>query len=226
MEDFEIMGYTVKKCGNYYKVYDENDKDVTRKFNYNEAKIKNNELEEVVYNIRASFVKDWYRITNKEIFKLLKWSYPLDDEYIVYMKDEDGNECIRFYIDYCHSMYLDLDVKNIRDLEIVKNIYKDGIDYIRKRVRYHDRYVIEKLLNSTCEIVSIEAVPYFLIMLFDNDEDFYQVEWCKCDEDLYIDYINVDYGSTNYTYEYKEDENDIDIEKKINEFRDFILNII
>ena len=226
MEEFKFMDYTVRDFGVYYKVFDENDKDVTRKFNDNVVIKDSNELEEVMNNIRASFVKDWYRITNKEIYKLLKWSYPLDDEYIVYMKYEDGDECIRFYIDYCHSMYLDLDVKNIRDLEIVKNIYKDGIDYIRKRVRYHDRYVIEKLLNSTCEIVSIEAVPYFLIMLFDNDEDFYQVGWRKCDDDLYIDYIDVYYGSSNYTYEYKEDENDIDIKKKVIEFRDFILSII
>lgn len=225
MKDFEIMGYTVKKCGNYYKVYDENDKDVTRKFNYNETKIIKDELEEVVYNIRASFVKDWYRITNKEICKLLKWSYPLDDEDIVYM-NEDGNECIRFYIDCCNKIYIDLDVRNIRDLEILKNIYKEGINCIRKRVRYHDRYVIEKVLNSICENVSIESLTYFLVWLFDNDRDFFQIEWCRRDEDLFVEYIDVYYGSKDYTYEYKENENDIDIEKKVIEFRDFILNII
>lgn len=227
MEDFEIMGYTVKKCGNYYKVYDENNKDVTRKFNYNETKITNNELEEVVDNIRASFVKDWYRITNKEIYKLLKWSYPLDNNSMAYIYYEDGDEGIRFYIDNYHLMYIDLDVRNIRDLEIVKNIYKNGIDYIRKRVRYHDRYVIEKLLNSICENVSIESVPYFLVILFDSDKDFYKVRWCKCDEYLYVGYIKVNYGSS--TYEYVDDEGDEDednIEKKVIEFRDFILNII
>ena len=225
MKDFKIMGYTVKKCGNYYKVYDENDKDVTGKFNYKVTIIKKDELKEVVDNIRASFVKDWYRITNKEICKLLKWSYPLDDEDIVYM-NEDGNECIRFYIDFCNKIYIDLDVRNIRDLEIMKNIYKEGINCIRKRVRYHDRYVIEKLLNSICENVSIESLTYFLVWLFGNDEDFFQVEWCRRDEDLFVEYIDVYYGSSNYTYEHKEDENDIDIEKKVIEFRDFILNII
>lgn len=227
MEDFKIMGYTVMDCGDYYKVFDKNDKDVTRKFNYNEAKIANNELEEVMNNIRASFVKDWKKITNKKIFKLLKWSYPLNSEDIVYtlgINDEDDEECIRFYIDYYHSMYIDLDVRNVRDMEIVKNIYKNGIDYIRKRVRYHDRYVIEKLLNSICENVSIKSVPYFLVILFDSDKDFYQVKWCKHDEYLYVGYINVNYGSS--TYEYKGDENEDNIKKKVIEFRDFILNII
>lgn len=223
MEDFKIMGYTVKNCRVYYKVYDENNNDVTRKFNDNAVIKDDNELEEVVDNIRASFVKDWKSITNKEIHKLLKWSYPLDTENIVYVND-DGDECIRFYIDNYHSMYIDLDVKNIRDMEIVKNIYKNGIDYIRKRVRYHDRYVIEKLLNSICENVSIKSVPYFLVILFDSDKDFYQVKWCKRDDYLYVGSINVNYGSS--TYEYQGDENEDNIKKKVIEFRDFILNII
>ena len=143
------------------------------------------------------------------------------------MKHEDGNECIRFYIED-YSMYIDLDVKNVRDMEIVKNIYKNGIDYIRKRVRYHDRYVIEKLLNSICENVSIKAVPYFLVILFDSDKYFYQVKWNKCD-DIFVDYIKVDYGNTTYEYKYEEDEDEGDnnkIEKKVIEFRDFIMNII
>lgn len=231
MKDFKFMDYTVRNCGDYYKVYDKNKKDVTRKFNWNNVVIKDgNELEEVMDNIRASFVKDWKKITNKEIYKLLKWSYPLYDENIVYVeKNEDGDECIRFYIEYYHLIYIDLDVKNVRDLEIVKNIYKNGIDYIRKRVRYHDRYVIEKLLNSICENVSIKSVPYFLVMLFDSDKYFYNVKLCKRDDDNYIyaGYIKVEYGST--TYEYKDDEGDEDnihIEKKVIEFRDFILSII
>ena len=186
-----------------------------------------NELEEVMDNIRASFVKDWKRITNKEIYKLLKWSYPLDDKDIVYM-NEDGEECIRFYIDYHHSMYIDLDVRNVRDMEIVKNIYKNGIDYIRNRVRYHDRYVIEKILNSICENVSIKSVPYFLVILFDSDKDFYQVKWSKCDdENIYVGYVKVEYGSITYIYEDKDEgKDDIYIEKKVIEFRDFIMNII
>lgn len=220
MEEFKIMDYTVRNCGDYYKVYDENDKDVTLKFNDNVAIINNNELGEVVDNIRASFVKDWKRITNKEIYKLLKWIYPLNAED---MKYDVCEEYIRFYI-YKYSMYIDVDVRNVRDLEIVKNIYKDGIDYIRKRVRYHDRYVIGKLLNSICESVSIEAAAYFLEMLFDSDKDFYQVKWFDCDEYHYVEHIKVDYGST--TYEYKEDEDNIDIEKKVIEFRDFIMNVI
>ena len=222
MEEIKIKDYTVRNCGDYYKVYDENDKDVTLKFNDNVAIINNNELGEVVDNIRASFVKDWKRITNKEIYKLLKWSYPLNAENIAYINYGDGEEYIRFYI-YNYSMYIDLDVRNVRDLEIVKNIYKDGIDYIRKRVRYHDRYVIGKLLNSICENVSIEAAAYFLVMLFDSDKDFYQVKWFDCDEYHYVEHIKVDYGST---YEYKEDEDNIDIEKKVIEFRDFIMNVI
>ena len=227
MEDFKIMDYTVRNCGDYYKVYDENEKDVTLKFNYNVSIIKNNELSEVVDNIRASFVKDWKKITNKEIFKLLKWSYRFYNEDIVYINDEDGEECIRFYIDYYYSMYIDLDVRNVRDMEIVKNIYKNGIDYIRERLSYHDRYVIEKLLNSICENVSIKAVPSFLVRLFDNDKDFYQEKWYKRDEDLYVGYIKVDYGNATYIYEDKDgDEDDNYIEKKVIEFRDFILNII
>lgn len=228
MEEFKFMNYTVRNCGVYYKVYDENKKDVTRKFNYNEAFINKNELSDVMANIRASFVKDWKRITNKEIYKLLKWSYPLYDKDIVYINDEDGNECIRFYIEYYHSMYIDLDVRNVRDMEIVKNIYKEGIDYIRKRVRYHDRYVIEKLLNSICENASIKAVPSFLVRLFDNDKDFYQEKWCKRDDEyLFVGYIKVEYGSTTYIYEDKDEgKDDIYIEKKVNEFRDFIMNII
>lgn len=225
MKEFKFMDYTVRNCGVYYKVYDKNDKDVTRKFNDNVVIKDSDELEEVMDNIRASFVKDWKRITNKEIYKLLKWSYPLDDDYIVYM-NEDGNECIRFYIEYYHSMYIDLDVKNVRDMEIVKNIYKNGIDYIRKRVRYHDRYVIEKLLNSICENASIKVVPYFLVILFDSDKYFYQVKWSKCDEYPFVDYVKVEYGSNTYEYKYEEDEENNDIEKKVIEFRDFIMNII
>ena len=229
MEEFKFMDYTVRNCGVYYKVYDENEKDVTRKFNDNAVIKDDNELSEVVDNIRASFVKDWKRITNKEIYKLLKWSYPLYDEDIVYMKYDDGEECIRFYIDYYHLMYIDLDVRNVRDMEIVKNIYKNGIDYIRERVRYHDRYVIEKLLNSICENVSIKSVPYFLVILFDSDKDFYQVKWSKCDEYVFVDYIKVEYGSTTYIYEDKDEDEGEDnnkIEKKVIEFRDFILSII
>ena len=224
MEEIKIKDYTVRNCGDYYKVYDKDDNDVTLKFNDNVAIINNNnELGEVVDNIRASFVKDWKRITNKEIYKLLKWCYPLNAENIAYINYGEGEEYIRFYI-YNYSMYIDLDVRNVRDLEIVKNIYKDGIDYIRKRVRYHDRYVIGKLLNSICESVSIEAAAYFLEMLFDSDKDFYQVKHFNCDECHYVEYIKVDYGST--TYEYKEDEDNIDIEKKVIEFRDFIMNVI
>lgn len=231
MEDFKIMDYTVRSCGDYYKVYDKNDKDVTRKFNYNVNKVSKNEMEEVVDNIRASFVKDWKKITNKEIYKLLKWSYPHNTEDIVYINYEDGNECIRLYNDCYHSMYIDLDVRKVRDLEIVKNIYKDGVNYIGKRVRYHDRYVIEKILNSICENVSIEtikALPYFLVILFNSDKDFYQVKWCKRDEYLYVGYIKVNYGSSTYTYEYKGEgnEDEDNIEKKVIEFRDFIMNII
>ena len=228
MEDFKFMDYTVRNCGVYYKVYDKNGKDVTRKFNWNNVVIKDeNELEEVIDNIRASFVKDWKKITNKEIYKLLKWSYPLYDEDIVYINDEDGEECIRFYTNYYHSMYIDLDVRNVRDMEIVKNIYKNGIDYIRNRVRYHDRYVIEKILNSICENASIKAVPYFLVILFDSDKYFYQVKWSKCDdENVFVDYIKVEYGSTTYEYKDEGDEDDIYIEKKVIEFRDFIMNII
>ena len=226
MKDFKIVDYTVRNCGDYYKVYDKNKKDVTLKFNDNVAIKDDNKLSKVVNNIRASFFKDWKRITNKKIYKLFKWSYP-HDEYIVYDKYEDGDECIRFYIDYYHFIYIDLDVRNIRDMEIVKNIYKNGIDYIRKRVRYHDRYVIEKLLNSICENVSIKAVPSFLVRLFDNDKDFYQVKWCKRDDYLYVGYIKVDYGNTTYIYEDKDgDEDDIYIEKKVIEFRDFIMSII
>lgn len=219
MEEFKIMDYTVRNCGDYYKVYDENDKDVTLKFNDDVVIMNGNELREVVDNIRASFVVDWKKITNEEIYKLLKWIYPLNAED---MKYDVCEEYIRFYI-YKYSMYIDVDVRNVRDLEIVKNIYKDGIDYIRKRVRYHDRYVIGKLLNSICEIVSIETVAYFLEMLFDSDKDFYQVKWFDCDEYHYVEHIKVDYGST---YEYKEDEDNIDIEKKVIEFRDFIMNVI
>ena len=219
MEEFKIMDYTVRNCGDYYKVYDENDKDVTLKFNDDVVIMNGNELREVVDNIRASFVVDWKKITNEEIYKLLKWIYPLNAED---MKYDVCEEYIRFYI-YKYSMYIDIDVRNVRDLEIVKNIYKDGIDYIRKRVRYHDRYVIGKLLNSICESVSIEAAAYFLEMLFDSDKDFYQVKWFDCDEYHYVEHIKVDYGST---YEYKEDEDNIDIEKKVIEFRDFIMNVI
>ena len=228
MEEFKFMDYTVRNCGVYYKVYDENDKDVTRKFNDNVVIKDDNELEEVMDNIRASFVKDWKKITNKEIYKLLKWSYPLYDKDIVYLKHEDGDECIRFYINYYHTMYIDLDVKNVRDMEIVKNIYKNGIDYIRNRVRYHDRYVIEKLLNSICENVSIITVTSFLVILFDSDKDFYNVKLCKRDDEyIYVDYIKVDYGSTTYIYEDKDEGKDnIYIEKKVIEFRDFIMNII
>ena len=219
MEEFKIMDYTVRNCGDYYKVYDENDKDVTYKFNDDVVIMNGNELREVVDNIRASFVVDWKKITNEEIYKFLKWIYPLNAED---MKYDVCEEYIRFYI-YKYSMYINLDVRNVRDLEIVKNIYKDGIDYIRKRVRYHDRYVIGKLLNSICESVSIEAAAYFLEMLFDSDKDFYQVKWFDCDEYHYVEHIKVDYGST---YEYKEDEDNIDIEKKVIEFRDFIMNVI
>ena len=227
MEDFKFMDYTVRNCGVYYKVYDENEKDVTRKFNDNVVIKDSNELSEVMNNIRASFVKDWKRITNKEIYKLLKWSYPLYDKDIVYINDEDGDECIRFYIEYYHSMYIDLDVRNVRDMEIVKNIYKNGIDYIRERLRYHDRYVIEKLLNSICENVSIKAVPSFLVRLFDNDKDFYREKWYKRDDYLYVGYIKVNYGNATYIYEDKDgDEDDIYIEKKVSEFRDFIMSII
>lgn len=220
MEEIKIKDYTVRNCGDYYKVYDENDKDVTYKFNDDVVIMNGNELREVVDNIRASFVVDWKKITNEEIYKLLKWIYPLNAED---MKYDVCEEYIRFYI-YKYSMYINLDVRNVRDLEIVKNIYKDGIDYIRKRVRYHDRYVIGKLLNSICESVSIEAAAYFLEMLFDSDKDFYQVKHFNCDECHYVEHIKVDYGST--TYEYKEDEDNIDIEKKVIEFRDFIMNVI
>ena len=227
MEDFKFMDYTVRNCGNYLKVFDENKKDVTLKFNDDVVIKDGNELSEVMDNIRASFVKDWKKITNKEIYKLLKWSYPLYDENIVYINDEDGDECIRFYINYYHTMYIDLDVRNVRDLEIVKNVYKNGIDYIRNRVRYHDRYVIEKLLNSICENVSIKAVVYFLVILFDSDMDFYQVKWSKCDEYAFVGYVKVEYGSNTYEYKDNEgDEDDIYIDKKVIEFRDFIMSII
>lgn len=73
------------------------------------------------------------------------------------------------------------------------------------------------------------AVTYFLVILFDSDKYFYNVKLCKRDDDNYIyaGYIKVEYGST--TYEYKDDEGDEDnihIEKKVIEFRDFILSII
>lgn len=222
MEEFNIKDYTVRNCGDYYKVYDEDDNDVTYKFNDDVVIMNDNELSEVMEKIFASFVEDWKKITNKGISRLLAEIYPLDAENIDYIKYEDGEECIRFYI-YNYPMYIDLDVRNVRDLEIVKNIYKDGFGYIGERVRYHDRYVIGKLLNSICENVSIEAVTDFLVMLFDNDKDFYQVKWFNCDEYHFVEYIKVDYGRT---YEYKEDEDNMDIEKKVIEFRDFILNII
>lgn len=222
MEEIKIKDYTVRNCGDYYKVYDKDDKDVTYKFNDDVVIMNRNELTEVMDRIFASFVVDWKKITNEGISRLLSEIYPLNAENIVYMKYEDGEEYIRFYL-YNYSMYINLDVRNVRDLEIVKNIYKDGIGYIRKRVRYHDRYVIGKLLNSICEIVSIETVAYFLEMLFDSDKDFYQVKCFDCDEYHYVEYIKVDYGST---YEYKEDEDNIDIEKKVIEFRDFIMNVI
>lgn len=222
MEEIKIKDYTVRNCGDYYKVYDKDDKDVTYKFNDDVVIMNRNELTEVMDRIFASFVVDWKKITNEGISRLLSEIYPLNAENIVYMKYEDGEEYIRFYL-YKYSMYINLDVRNVRDLEIVKNIYKDGIDYIRKRVRYHDRYVIGKLLNSICEIVSIEAAAYFLEMLFDSDKDFYQVKHFNCDECHYVEYIKVDYGST---YEYKEDEDNIDIERKVIEFRDFIMNVI
>lgn len=222
MEEIRIKDYTVRNDGDYYKVYDKDDKDVTYKFNDDVVIMNNNELREVMEKIFASFVKDWKKITNEGISRLLAEIYPLNAENIDYINYGDGEEYIRFYI-YNYSMYIDLDVRNVRDLEIVKNIYKDGIDYIRKRVRYHDRYVIGKLLNSICENVSIETVAYFLVMLFDSDKDFYQVKWFNCDEYHYVEYIKVDYGST---YEYKEDEDNIDIEKKVIEFRDFIMNVI
>ena len=228
MKEFKFMDYTVRNCGVYYKVYDENDKDVTRKFNDNVVIKDSNELGEVMDNIRASFVKDWKKITNKEIYKLLKWSYPLNAEDIVYINDEDNEEYIRFYINFYHSMYIDLDVRNVRDMEIVKNIYKNGIDYIRNRVRYHDRYVIEKILNSICENASIKAVPSFLVILFDSDKYFYQVKMCKRDDEyIYVGYVKVDYGNATYIYEDKDgDEDNNKIEKKVFEFRDFILSII
>ena len=228
MKEFKFMNYTVRNCGNYYKVYDKNDKNVTRKFNYDMAIIKNNELSDVMNNIRASFVKDWKKITNKKIYKLLKWSYPLyDDEDIVYMKHENGDDCIRFYIEYYPLIYIDLDVRNVRDMEILKNIYKNGIDYISQRLRYHDRYVIKKLLNSICKNFSIKAVPSFLVRLFDNDKDFYQDKWYKRDDYLYVGYIKVNYGNATYIYEDKNgNEDSIYIEKKVIEFRDFILSII
>lgn len=222
MEEIKIKDYTVRNCGDYYKVYDKDGKDVTYKFNDDVVIMNRNELTEVMDRIFASFVVDWKKMTNEGISRLLSEIYPLNAENIVYMKYEDGEEYIRFYL-YNYSMYINLDVRNVRDLEIVKNIYKDGIDYIRKRVRYHDRYVIGKLLNSICEIVSIETVAYFLEMLFDSDKDFYQVKWFDCDEYHYVEHIKVDYGST---YEYKEDEDNIDIEKKVIEFRDFIMNVI
>lgn len=222
MEEIKIKDYTVRNCGDYYKVYDKDDNDVTYKFNDDVVIMNRNELTEVMDRIFASFVVNWKKITNEGISRLLSEIYPLNAENIVYMKYEDGEEYIRFYI-YKYSMYIDIDVRNVRDLEIVKNIYKDGIDYIRKRVRYHDRYVIGKLLNSICESVSIEAAAYFLEMLFDSDKDFYQVKHFNCDECHYVEHIKVDYGST---YEYKEDEDNIDIEKKVIEFRDFIMNVI
>lgn len=222
MEEIKIKDYTVRNDGDYSKVYDKDGKDVTYKFNNDVVIMNDTELEEVLEKIFASFVKDWKKITNEEIYKLLTEIYPLNAENIDYIKYDDGEEYIRFYL-YYYSMYIDLDVRNVRDLEIVKNIYKDGIGYIRKRVRYHDRYVIGKLLNSICENVSIETVAYFLEMLFDSDKDFYQVKKQNCDY-AYVEYIKVDYGST--TYEYKEEEDNIDIEKKVIEFRDFIMNII
>lgn len=223
MEEIKIKDYTVRNCGDYYKVYDKDDKDVTYKFNDDVVIMNNNELRKVMEKIFASFVVDWKNITNEGISRLLAEIYPLNAENIAYINYGDGEEDIRFYI-YKYSMYIDVDVRKVRDLEIVKNIYKDGIGYIRKRVRYHDRYVIGKLLNSICESVSIEAAAYFLEMLFDSDKDFYQVKWFDCDEYHYVEHIKVDYGST--TYEYKEDEDNIDIEKKVIEFRDFIMNII
>lgn len=219
MEYFKIMGYTVRNCGNYYKVYDENDKDVTLKFNDDVVIMNGNELREVRERIFASFVKNWKKITNEGISKLLAEVHPLNAENIDYTKYEDGEEYIRFHL-FNNSMYIDLDVRNARDLEIVKNIYKDGMGYIRRRVRYHDRYVIGKLLNSICENVSIEAVAYFLEMLFDGDKDFCRVKWFK---NSYVKYIKVNYGST---YKYKEDEDYNDIEKKVIEFHDFIMNVI
>lgn len=222
MKEFKIKDYTVRNCGDYYKVYDENEKDVTYKFNDDVVIMNGNELREVMKRIFASLVKNWKKITNEGISKLLAEVYPLNAENIDYIKYEDGEEYIRFHL-YNNSMYIDLDVRNARDLEIVKNIYKDGMGYIRRRVRYHDRYVIGKLLNSICENVSIETVAYFLEMLFDNDKDFYQVKWVNCDEYSYVKYIKVNYGST---YKYKEDEDNIDIEKKVIEFRDFIMNVI
>ena len=220
MEKIKIKDYTVINCGDYYKVYDKDDKDVTYKFNDDVVIMNGNELREVMDRIFASFVADWKKITNEEIYKLLSEKYPLNTEDIVYMNYGNGEECIRFYYGCFHNMYIDVDIRNVRDLDIVKNIYKDGIDYIRKRVRYHDRYVIGKLLNSIC---NIETVAYFLEMLFDDDKDFYQVKKFYCDEYTYVEYIKVDYG---HTYEYNVDEDEDNIEKKVIEFRDFIMNVI
>ena len=177
-------------------------------------------MEKKEFIIDKSLVVDWKSITNEGIRRILAKIYPLNAEDIVYMNYGNGEECIRFYYNF-YSMYIDVDVRNVRDLEIVKNIYKDGIDYIRKRVRYHDRYVIGKLLNSICDL---KTVSYFLVMLFDDDKDFYQVKYFNSqDEYSYIEYIKVDYG---HRYEYNVDEDEDNIEKKVIEFRDFIMNVI
>lgn len=220
MEEIKIKDYTVRNCGDYYKVYDKDDKDVTYKFNDDVVIMNGNELREVMDSIFSSFVADWKKITNEEIYKLLAEKYPLNAEYIVYMNYGNGEECIRFYCNYSHTMYIDVDMRNVRDKEIVKNIYKDSIDYIRKRVRYHDRYVIGKLLNSICDL---KTVAYFLVMLFDDDKDFYQIKRFICDDFSYVEYIKVDYG---HTYEYNVDEDEDNVEKKVIEFRDFIMNVI
>lgn len=185
-------------------------------------------MEKKEFIIDKSLVVDWKSITNEGIRRILAKKYPLNAEDIVYMNYGNGEECIRFYCNYSHTMYIDVDVRNVRDLEIVKNIYKDSIDYIRNRVRYHDRYVIGKLLNSICDL---ETVAYFLVMLFDDDKDFYQVKKFYCDEYTYIEYINVDYGHTyeyyvDYDEDYDEDALAAKIEKKVIEFRDFIMNVI
>lgn len=219
MNEIRIKNYTVRNCGDYYKVYDKDGKDVTYRFNDDVVIMNDNELSEVMEKIFASFVEDWNKITNDEISMLLAEIYPLNADNIVYMKHGNGEEYIRFYL-YDNSMYIDLDVRKVRDLEIVKNIYKEGIGYIRKRVRYHDGYVIGKLLNSICEIVSIESMAYFLEMLFDGDKDFYQVKWFGCDEYQYVHNITVNYG---HTYEYNEDYDNQKIEDKLIELKDFIM---
>ena len=51
MEDFKFMNYTVRNCGVYYKVYDENENDVTLNFNDDIVIMNNDEFQNAMTRI-------------------------------------------------------------------------------------------------------------------------------------------------------------------------------